>query len=118
MAVTIGPGSDTDIYEAPRPELLRRLTGLEPVAAGSHVMLGPRGVRSAQRLAVGVVGQKIAVALWPAELKEQALFLYGERRGVAMIEAALMRGWNVQASPHIAFRNAAPPLRLYMTPEI
>jgi hypothetical protein len=74
MAVTIGP-NDVDLYESPLPDLLRRATGIAPVEAGGHVLLDERGVQSAQRLGVGDVGGNVGVALWPAELKEQARYV-------------------------------------------
>ena len=35
-----------------------------------------------------------------------------------MIAAARERGWTAEPSPHLAFRNASPPLRLYMAPHL
>jgi hypothetical protein len=35
-----------------------------------------------------------------------------------MIAAARKRGWTAEPSPHLAFRNASPLLRLYMAPHL
>jgi hypothetical protein len=82
------------------------------------VLLADLGVQSAQRLGIGDVGGNVVVALWPAELKEQAKYLYGQRLGRPMIAAARERGWTAEPSPHLAFRNASPTLRLYMAPHL
>jgi hypothetical protein len=117
MAVTIGP-NDVDLYEWPLPDLLHKATGITPVQAGGHVLLEGLGVRSAQRLGIGDVGGNVVVALWPAALKEQAKHLYGRRLGRPMIAAARERGWTAEPSPHLAFRNASPTVRLYMAPHL
>jgi hypothetical protein len=113
MTATIGP-DDGDIHESPRPRILRAITGLEPVAKETHVLLEELGFRSIQRLAAGDVDGTLVVALWPAELKPQALYLYGQRLARPMISAALAHGWTATPSPHLAFWNAAPAVRLYM----
>jgi hypothetical protein len=115
MAATIGP-DDIDIYDSPRPALLREISGLEPVRKGSHVLLG--GVQSTQRLALGDVGGSIWIALWPAELKTQAEYLYGQRLARPMLGAATSNGWIVGAAPQLAFRSSAASLRLYMAPQV
>ncbi len=112
---TIGP-DDLSIYDSPRPSLLRQISGLEPVEKGSHVLLD--AVRSTQRLAAGDIGGTVWLALWPAELKEQAVYLYGRGLARPMISAALACGWTAAAAPQLAFRNSRPALRLYMTPDI
>src|SRR5436305_13366287 len=110
MAATIGP-DDLDIHERPQPRLLRQISGLRPVEKGTHVWL--EGVRSAQRLALGEVGSTVWLALWPAELKEQAVYLYGHRLARPMIAAALSHGWMSEAVPQLAFRNSGAAHRLY-----
>jgi hypothetical protein len=117
MAVTIGP-NDVNLYESPLPDLLHKATGITPVADGGHVLLGDLGVQSAQRLGIGDVGGNVVVGLWPAELKEQAKYLYGQRLGLPMIAVARKRGWTAEPSPHLAFRNASPTVRLYMAPHL
>jgi hypothetical protein len=109
---------DIEFFESPRPALLREITGLEPEPSGVHVLLENQGVRSTQRVAIGDVGGDVVAAIWPAELKRQADYLYAKGRGQAMVAAARGRGWDVRPSPHIAFFNSAPAQRLYLTPEI
>lgn len=46
MSAAIGP-ADASIGDSPRPQVLRAISGLEPVARGTHVMLDEVGVRSA-----------------------------------------------------------------------
>lgn len=115
--MTAGIGAD-DIFESPRPQLLREITGLEPAPSGVHVMLEDYGVRSTQRLALSDVGGGIVVGTWPAELKRQADYLYAEGRGRAMVTAAEARRWQVRPTPHLAFFNSAPSQRLYMAPDV
>src|SRR5437870_726503 len=117
VAATIGP-NDPGYPWPPRAELLRQISGIEPVPAGTHVMLEVYGVRSTQRLALGDVGGRLIVALWPAELKEQAKYLYAARLARPMIEQARSLEWTVDPAPQLAFRNSAPGQRLYMAPAI
>src|SRR5262245_7485843 len=115
MGATVGP-DDLDIYECPRPSLLREISGLNTVEKGSHVLM--EGVRLTQRMAVGDVGGTVWLALWPAELKEQALYLYGRRLARPMLSTAQSQGWTTAAAPQLAFRNSQAALRLYMAPQI
>lgn len=115
MAATIGP-NDLDIYESPRPSLLREITGLPPVVKGTHVML--EGAHSLQRLAVGEVGGNVWLAMWPAELKEHALYLYGGGLAEPMVRTAESHGWRTEPAPQIAFRSSAARLRLYLRPAV
>jgi hypothetical protein len=117
MAATIGP-SGVDLYASPVPDLLHEASGITPVEADTHVMLAQRGIQAAQRLALSDVGGKLVVALWPAELKEQAIRLYGRRRATPMISTARERGWTVEASPQLAFWNSPSSLRLYLAPSV
>jgi hypothetical protein len=64
------------------------------------------------------VGGVVVVALWPAELKPQAEYLYANGRGVAMIEIAGHRGWNVWPAPQLAFFTSPATQRLYIAPNI
>jgi hypothetical protein len=117
MAATIGP-NDVNLYESPLPQLLRETSGIQPVNAGTHVMLKGYRVRSIRRLAIGDVGGRVTVSVWPAELKEQAKYLYGQRLGRAMIATARERGWTAKPNPHLAFRNSAAARCLYMEPQL
>ena len=63
MAATIGT-DDLDLYASPQPRLLRAISGIDPVASGTHVLLEAHGVQSTQRLAVGDLGGTLWIALW------------------------------------------------------
>lgn len=118
MTARIG-ADDVGWFDSPRPDLLREITGIEPEPARVHVLLDKHlGVRSIQRLAIGDVGGTIIVALWPAELRSQAQYLYESGRAQAMLAAARERGWDAEPSPHLAFFNSRPSQRLYMRPDI
>ena len=78
MAAQLG-ADDLDEFLDPQPSLLREISRIEPAPGSLHVLLEPFGIRSTQRLALsGLAGGMIA-ALWPAELKMQAEYLYGQR---------------------------------------
>ena len=117
LRATIGP-NDPDLFASPVPKLLYAISGIEPVAKGTDVRLDQYGVQSTQRLGAGDVGGNLWIALWPAELKEQANYLYGNRLARPMIAAARKQGWTATANAHLAFRNSQPSLRLYMAPAI
>jgi hypothetical protein len=82
------------------------------------VLLEPFGVRSTQRLALSRHGVELVAALWPAELKPQAEYLYGGLLATPLIAKARELGWSVEANPHLAFRNSYPAQRLYMRPVV
>ena len=117
MTAQIGADGQ-DFFGDPRPELLTAVTGLQPKRGGEWVDLSPLGFRSTQRLRISDYADGVAVATWPAELKPQALYLYGGGHGSALVTAAIERGWTVEPSPHIAYRTSAPGRRLYMCPSI
>jgi hypothetical protein len=118
MTARIG-ADDVAFFESPHPTLLREISGIEPEPSGVHVLLDKHaGVQSTQRLALGDAGGGIVVALWPAELKPQADYLYTNGRGKAMVMAAREHGWDVRPSPHLAFFTSPPSQRLYMAPEL
>lgn len=93
-------------------------SGITPVDAGTHVLLDEYGIASSQRLAIGDVGGNVVAALWPAELKEQAVYLYGNGLGTSTTAHARERGWSAEPGPHLAFRNSASHRRLYMAPQV
>ena len=117
MTARIG-ADDVVLFSAPQPDVLRQISGIEPEAAETHVFLGPYGVQSTQRLALGDVGGGLVAGLWPAELKTQAEYLYGLGLATPMIAAARRLGWTAEPSPHIGFWNSAPDQRLYMSPSL
>ena len=108
---------DLDFFLEPDRDLLRAVSGIEPAATDLHVLLDGHGVRSTQRLALSRYRGGVVAALWPAELKEQAEYLYGRQLATRMVAAAGECGWYTAGSPHLAFRNSAAPQRLYMKPE-
>ena len=110
---------DLHLLDTQVPELLREVTGLEPVASGVYVRLDQgAGVRSTQRLALGDVGGGIAALTWPGELKPQATYLYESGRAARLLEAVEHAEWQVDMRPHLAFWNSPHSQRLYMNPAI
>jgi len=117
MGAQLGP-REPGLFDIPRPELLREVSGIKPEADGRHVLLKEAGFRSVQRLALADVAGGVAVALWPAELKPQAQYLYSLGRAGALVEAARRDGWTVRPSPHVAFFSSPAGQRLYLGREI
>jgi hypothetical protein len=108
-----------DLRGDPRPDLLIEVAGVKPEEPKRDwVHLGRLGFRSTQRLWIGSVPGGVAVMTWPTELKPQACYLYGSGLGSALVDAATKSGWEVEPSPHIAFRTASAARRLYMSPSI
>jgi hypothetical protein len=115
VPATLGP-PDQDILEADsRRELLRQVTGLDPAPHGRHVFTDDR-LSSVERVSLVELGGAVVVNFWPAELKTQATYLYDRGRAQAMVDAGRAAGWTVEGRPQLAFRNSAPPLRLYLEP--
>ena len=54
----------------------------------------------------------------PAELADQARYLYGRGLGSALVAAAIERGWTVEPSQAVGFWNSSPATRLYMRQSI
>jgi hypothetical protein len=108
-----------DLFGAPRPELLASVVRGEHRDGGKWVNIehlkNPLGFHSTQRLWISNVAEGVAVATWPAETAGQARYLYGRKLGPALVTAARNLGWDVEASPHIAYINSPPDSRLYMT---
>src|SRR3954468_5446398 len=107
----IGP-DDLHLFATPLPDLLREVTGIEPEFSGHgirghHVLFDD--VQSTQRLAMADVGGGVLAALWPAELKTQSEYLYGNRLAGPMLAAARGRGGAAQGGPQPALPHAAPP---------
>jgi hypothetical protein len=127
MAAQIGTDG-LDLPGDPCPKLLADVTWVQPERGGEWVNLAKQhpGFRSAQRfhstqrLRVRVLadGSGVEVATYPAELGEQARYLYGGGLGPALVDAGRERGWKVEPSPHIAYWRASPGRRLYMCPPV
>jgi hypothetical protein len=119
MAAQIG-SDDLEIDSDPRLDLLIEVAGIDPEPGREWARLEgpPLGFRSTQRLRVSDCPEGLAVTTWPAELADQARYLYGGRLGTPLAAAAFDLGWTVEATPHIAYHRAAPDRRLYLNPVI
>jgi hypothetical protein len=118
MAARLG-AADFHEFSSPRRALLQEVAGIQTEPRGIHVLLDEHvGARSAQRLALSDVGGSVLAALWPAELKPQAEYLYREGRALEMIAAARARSWEIRPTPHLAFFTAHPSQRLYMNANV
>src|SRR5262245_25585848 len=116
MRAHIGP-DDLHWFQSPCRALLREIVGIDPEPDGINVRLdGPTSIQSIQRIALGDVGGDVVVGFWPAELKSQAVFVYAEGRASRMLDTARDLGWEVYASPQLAFYTSPPARRLYMHP--
>jgi hypothetical protein len=113
MSARIG-ADDLVLFEDPQPSLLQRVSGIKPESGGLHVLLDEHGSQSTQRLALSRFPGGLIAALWPAELKTQAIYLYGNHLSIPMVARARDLGWTAEPAPQLAFRNSAPEQRLYM----
>jgi hypothetical protein len=110
-----------DLPGDPCPKLLREVARAEPEQGGEWVDLAEHlRFRSTQRLRIRGLADDggVEVATYPAELAEQARYLYRHGRGSALVAAARERGWKVEPSPHIAYLYAPPSRRLYTCPPV
>jgi hypothetical protein len=117
MTAQIG-ADDRDLFGDPRLDLLAEVARVELGPGGEWVNLAKhRAFRATQRLQISDhAGGGVVVATWPAELAEQARYLYGRGLGSALVAAAIERGWEVEPSPHLAYWTAPSSRRLYMCP--
>lgn len=102
----------------PRPELLTEVARVQPRPAGDWVNLEKLRFHSTQRLWIGDRADGLVVVTWPAELADQARYLYSGGLGSALVAAAIERGWTVEPWPHIGYWNSSPNRRLYMRPSV
>jgi hypothetical protein len=110
-----------DLPGDPCPKLLTDVTRVQPERGGEWVDLAKNlGFNSTQRLRIRVLadGGGVEVATYPAELVEQARYLYEGGLGSALVDSARAPGWKVEPSPHIAYWRAPPGRRLYMCPSV
>lgn len=110
--------SDQPLQETPVPGLLRDVTGIEPKSQGCVVFGESSRISSTQRLELYDVGGGLALFTWPAELKPQAQYLYEPGRAPRLLAMASEDDWDVEARPHLAYRNAPWQQRLYLSPTI
>lgn len=83
---------------------------------GAVVMLDEViGTTSTQRLCLQQRGDSLMLRTWLAELKPQAKALYRTGKAQGLIQMLSEPGalWHARPNVHLAFRNAAGPLRLY-----
>lgn len=104
-----------------RASLLEEATGL-PAGGARHVHVrldGAIGTRSLQRAGLELWGERLALAVWPGELKAQAHAFFGTPRARALLDlVATTGGWHAEPRPHLGFYGASPPQRLYLTPRL
>jgi hypothetical protein len=100
------------------PELMFRVTGREPSSVGNSDVDDGTGIRLVKRLTIRDVAGGIAVLTWPAELKNQATFLYANDRAERLLTAATAGGWETVPRPHLSYFNAPARQRFYMTPRL
>jgi hypothetical protein len=118
MTAQLGAGG-LDLLGDPLLDLLTDVAGVHPQPGREWVHVKDKlGFRSIQRLVIRDVAGGVVVAAWPAELAEQARYLYGGGLGSALVAAAIERGWTVEPSPHIAYWTASSARRLYMRPSV
>ena len=117
MAAQIGVDR-TNLVGDPRPELLTEVARVQPRPAGDWVNLEKLQFHSTQRLWIGDRADGLVVVTWPAELADQARYLYSRGLGSGLVAAAIERGWTVEPSPHIGYWNSSPSRRLYMRPSV
>jgi hypothetical protein len=121
---TPGPaGDDDDLRERRLIAVLRQSVGIDGVrpvvrpAIGGVVMLDAAiGTTSTQRLCLQQHdADTLILRTWLAELKPQAKALYRTVRAQRLIKllSEPRAVWHARANVHLAFRNAAAPLRLY-----
>lgn len=87
-----------------------------PPAVGGVTMLDDAiGTVSTQRLCLEQQGDTLILRTWLAELKPQAKALYRTERAPRLIKLLSEpdAAWHARPNVHLAFRNAAAPLRLY-----
>ena len=102
--------------------LLRQATGLEvvddPWSGGALLWADAAlGTKTTQRIVLNRQGEELLLRTNPAELKPQAEALYRTQRVRHLTDFLARRSgeWQARVNPHLAFRNAAAPQRLYLS---
>lgn len=120
---TLGSVGDHDhLRERRLIAVLRQSLGIDGVlpvirpAIGGVVMLDSAiGTTTTQRLCLQQQGDTLILRTWLAELKPQAKSFYQTARAQSLTRflSEPKAVWHARANVHLAFRNAAGPLRLY-----
>ena len=100
--------------------ILAEATGL-PIASRKypHVRLDRElGAATVQRAGLEARDGRVMLAVWPGELKDQALALYRGTRAVAAVREASAAGWLVEPRPHLGFFMASRGQRLHLTSRV
>jgi hypothetical protein len=92
--------------------------GLAPRHGDRHVIVECLGVRSIQRVVLEPCDDQLALSVWPGELKPQALWLYDAGRAERLLAVAREDGWQIRATPHLAFRTSSWSERNYLHPAL
>jgi hypothetical protein len=100
------------------PTLTRQVTGREPARAGHADVDDGTGIRLVKRLTIRELDGGLAILTWPAELKDQATFLYSGDRAARLLDAGAAGGWEIIPRPHLSYFNAPARQRFYMTPRL
>lgn len=105
--------------------LLRHATGLGEVVPERPPVTGARvatldtliGTKSTQRISLQQRDGDLALSTKPAELKPQAKALYRTDSAEQLLDLLARRpeAWRAQPNAHLAFWNAAPGQRLYLS---
>ena len=109
--------------------ILETATGISATASGGAGVLTPRGdpffpsvtvkfpgerVVAFDRVGMWVDGDRVRLAMWPAELKAQYSRVYSDPTKVeALIDVGKQAGWTLDSNFQLAHRFAQPPQRWY-----
>lgn len=122
LTTTLGCAGDDNQRERRLTALLQQALGIDrmrPVTReeiGAEVMLDAAiGTTSTQRLCLRQHGDALILRTWLAEKKTQAVALYrtGKAQRLLRLLSEGRAVWYARPNVHLAFRNAAAPLRLY-----
>jgi hypothetical protein len=105
--------------------LLRQATGLNEVVPERPPVIGARvvmldaliGTKSTQRISLQQRDEGLALSTKPAELKPQAKALYRTDSAEQLLDLLARRpeAWRARPNAHLAFWNASPGQRLYLS---
>lgn len=92
--------------------------GLSPRDGDQHVIVESLGVKSIQRVGLEPRDDQVVLSVWPGELKPQAIWLYDAGRAERLLAVAREAGWQISATPHLAFRTSSWAERIYLHPAL